>query len=104
MGVELIKKTSISPVADDILKIGKAASKTSTGLGIASMGVTVIDGLTSKDGWKNHHTADLVVGVAQTFLLGSGPVGWGIALLWTVADIATQAATEKSNTENLFDD
>lgn len=104
MGVELIKKTSTSPVADDILKIGKAASKTSTGLGIASMGVTVIDGLTSKDGWKNHHTADLVVGVAQTFLLGSGPVGWGIALLWTVADIATQAATEKSITENLFDD
>lgn len=104
MGVELIKKTSTSPVADDILKVGKIASKTSTGLGIASMGVTVVDGLTSKEGWKKHHTADLVVGAAQTFLLGSGLVGWGVALLWTVADIATQAATGKSITENLFDD
>lgn len=31
MGVELIKKTWTSPVADDILKVGKVASKTSTG-------------------------------------------------------------------------
>ncbi|MGN6292960.1 MAG: DUF6443 domain-containing protein [Chitinophagaceae bacterium] len=103
MGVELIKKTSTAPVADDILKVGKVASKTSTGLGVAGMGVTVIDGLTSKEGWKNHHTADLAVGAAQTFLLGSGPIGWGISLLWTVADMATQAATGKSITENLFD-
>jgi len=86
---------------NSLTNAGKIASKASTGLGIAGLAVTVIDG--SATGWKNHHTADLVVGATQTFLLGSGPIGWGIGLLWTVADLATQAATGKSITENLFD-
>jgi hypothetical protein len=65
------------------------------------MVVTAIDG--GVTGWKNHHTADLIIGGAQTFILGSGPVGWGFALAWTLADIITQGITEKSITENLFD-
>ncbi|MCX6324130.1 MAG: hypothetical protein NTZ41_08010, partial [Sphingobacteriales bacterium] len=79
MGVEVIKKTATSGVADDILKVGNIASKASTGLGVGGMVVTAIDG--GLTGWKNHHTADLIIGGAQTFLLGSGPVGWGFALV-----------------------
>lgn len=99
MGTEIIKKSAT--YSDDIAKVGKFASKTSTGLGIASMGITVVDGVAN--GFENHHYADLAIGAAQTFLLGTGPVGWGIGLTYLVADIIVTGTTGKSITENLFD-
>jgi hypothetical protein len=63
--------------------------------------LTAADGINS--GWKNHHTADLVIGAAQTFLLGSGPLGLGIGLTYFVADVIVTSATGKSITENIFD-
>jgi len=84
-------------------KVSEVAGKISTGAGIASLGVTIVDGLTSKKGWQPHHTADLVIGATQTFLLGSGPVGWGIGLALFAADLIVTSTTGKSITENLFD-
>ncbi|OQP64205.1 hypothetical protein [Niastella populi] len=84
-------------------KVSNAASKLATGAGVAGIGITVIDGLTSEKGWQNHHTADVLIGTAQTLLLGSGPVGWGIGLTYFVADFIVTSSTGKSITENLFD-
>lgn len=39
--------------------------------------------------WLNHHTADVLIGTAQTLLLASGPVGWGIDLTYFVADLVS---------------
>ncbi len=99
MGTTLIKNTAT--LTDDIANVGKYAARTSKGLGLLSMGATVADGITS--GFKPHHYADIVIGGAQTFLLGTGPVGWGIGLAWTVGDIITKGLTGKSITENIFD-
>jgi hypothetical protein len=88
---ELIRKRLTIPV---ILRRCRIASKTSTGL-------TVGDGYVN--GWKNHHTADLIIGGVQTFLLSSGPVGWTIGLVWLTADLIVTGLTKKSITENLFD-
>jgi hypothetical protein len=81
--------------------LGKVASKASTGLGALSIGITITDGLSGK--WKPHHTADVALGVIQTFCLGSGPAGWGIGLGYFIADAISQATTGKSITENIFD-
>lgn len=99
MGTKLIEETAT--ITTDIAKVGKVASGAATGLGILSIGVTVIDGAVT--GYKPHHYADIAVGAAQTFLLGSGPVGWGIGLAWTIGDIITKGLTGKSITENIFD-
>jgi hypothetical protein len=81
----------------------RLTSKASTGLGMLSIGITVVDGATSKGGFKNHHYADLAIGITQTFLLGTGPVGWGIGVTYFVADMIVTSTTGKSITENLFD-
>lgn len=83
-----------------VSKVAEVAGKASTGLGIASLGITIIDGLTSEKGWQNHHYADLVIGGA---LLAAGPVGWGIGIAYFVADLIVTSTTGKSITENLFD-
>ncbi len=101
MGTVLIKQSA--NYTDDIAKVAKISSRTATGLGVVSMVITTMDGATSQGGWKNHHTADLIIGGAQTFLLGTGPVGWGIGLVWLTADLITTGVTRKSITENLFD-
>ena len=99
MGTKLIKETAT--LTNDIAKVGKVASGAATGLGILSIGVTVTDGVFN--GFKPHHYADVVTGAIQTFCLGSGPVGWGFGLAWTVGDIITKGLTGKSITENIFD-
>ena len=68
MGTVLIKQRA--NYTDDIAKVAKISSRTATGLGVVSMVITTIDGATTQGGWKNHHTADLIIGGAQTFLLG----------------------------------
>lgn len=73
MGTVLIKRSA--NYTDDIAKVAKISSRTTTGLGVLSMVITTMDGATSKGGWKNHHTADLI----------------------------TTGLTKKSITENLFD-
>lgn len=52
---------------DDIAKIAKISSRTTTGFGITNMVIATIDGATSKSGWKKHHTADLIIGGGKLF-------------------------------------
>lgn len=102
-GTVLIKQSA--NYTDDIAKVAKISSRMTTGLGMLSMGVTIFDGTTSKGGWKSHHSADLIIGGVQTFLLGSGPVGWGIGLGYLAIDILWKntGGNGKSITETIFD-
>jgi RHS repeat-associated protein len=77
--------------------IGKALTRTGKVLGAAGIGATIIDGASGE--WKNHHTADVIIGAAMLF----GPVGWVGGLTYLAADLITQGITGKSITENLFD-
>jgi RHS repeat-associated protein len=99
MGTVLIKQSA--NYTDDIARVAKISSKTGKALGYVGVGLTIADGVTN--GWKNHHKADVIIGGAQTLLLGAGPVGWGIGLVWLTADLITTGVTGKSITENLFD-
>lgn len=99
MGTALIKQSA--NYTDDIAKVAKISSKIGKALGYVGVGLTIADGVTN--GWKNHHTADVIIGGAQTLLLGAGSVGWGIGLVWLTADLITTGITGKSITENLFD-
>jgi hypothetical protein len=80
---------------------GKFMESLGQKLTITSALVTVVDG--SIKGWKNHHTADLVVTGALYILAASNPLGWIVGGVYTIADLAVQAHTGKSITENLFD-
>ena len=101
MGTELIRKGA--NYTDDIAKIGSTSSVTGKLLGGIGVGLTFMDGMTSEKGWQGHHTADIVIGSAQIIFLGSGPVGWGVGLLYLGADLTTKGITGKSITENIFD-
>lgn len=81
------------------LKVSKAVGR---GAGVIGLGITLVDGVSGKGGWQNHHTADMVVGVTTVFLL-SGPWGWAIGGAYFITDIAVQGYTGRSITENLFD-
>lgn len=76
MGTKVIENTA--NYTDDIARVAKITSKITKTFGYANIGITIVDGVTN--GWKNHHKADLIIGVGQTLLLGAGPVGWGIGL------------------------
>uniref|UniRef100_A0A0N4ZEC1 AcidPPc domain-containing protein n=1 Tax=Parastrongyloides trichosuri TaxID=131310 RepID=A0A0N4ZEC1_PARTI len=69
-------------------------------LGGLSIIVTVADGL--DNGWKNHHTADMAIGIATTFMM-SGPWGWALGAAYYITDAAIQARTGRSITEHLLD-
>ena len=92
-GGELSKGTA------SYLKLSKGLAR---GAGYLALGTTIYDGVTSEKGWQNHHTADLVIGVATVFVV-SGPWGWAAAGVYFVADLTVQYYTGKSITENLFD-
>lgn len=68
-----------------------------------SAGITVGDGI--KNGWKPHHTADLVVDATLYTVAASVPVaGWIAGGIWFVGDLISEHLTGKSITENIFDD
>ena len=91
----------VSKSADDLLKTASSISKISKGLGVIGTLGTVADAAI-KGEWKNHHAADVAVGLAMTFA-SSGPFGWIAGAAYFVADAAVQAKTGKSITEHLFD-
>ncbi|HEX2846729.1 MAG TPA: RHS repeat-associated core domain-containing protein, partial [Chitinophagaceae bacterium] len=90
-----------SSAASELTKASSAVKTVSRGLGVLSMLGTVGDAA-SKGEWKNHHTADVVIGLATTFA-PLGPVGFIGATLFFIADLAVSASTGKSITEHLFD-
>jgi len=89
-------------IGDEGLKYLKISKGVSTTAGAVGVLVTVTDGLMGKQGWQNHHTADLAIGIATTFML-SGPWGWAVGGTYFLTDLAVQKYTGRSITENLFD-
>lgn len=81
------------------LRFFKGAGTTA---GAVSVLGTIGDGLTGERGWQNHHTADLAIGIATTFML-SGPGGWGIGGAHFLVDLMVEHYTGRSITQHLFD-
>ena len=83
----------------------KAGSKFATRLGIVGVALTGVDAVIQGE-WKNHHTADALIGTALTvggFIPG---INVGIAVVggaYFIADFAWQRYSGKSITESLFD-
>lgn len=71
-------------------------------LGVAGMGVTVLDAALQGK-WENHHTADLIIGGVTTFLLVSNPVTATLTGAYFLVDLGFQVTTGKGITEHLFD-
>jgi hypothetical protein len=91
----------VSNSADDLLDAASVLGKLNKAAGVVGTLGTVADAAIKRE-WKNHHTADVAIGLGMTFM-ASGPAGWVIGAVYFVADAAVQAKTGKSITENLFD-
>ena len=90
----------VSQSADDLLKTASNIGKVNKALGVFGTLGTVADAAQKRE-WKNHHTADVAIGLGMTFA-ASGPAGWILGAAYFVIDAAVQAKTGKSFTENLF--
>ena len=83
--------------------LSKSLTRAGVGLSAVSALITVADGY--NNGWKNHHTADLIVNGTLTTLSIVCPVAGLVAGgLYFVGDITSQYFTKKSLTQNLFDE
>ena len=69
-------------------------------LGGAGIAITIGDAMSN--GLKNHHIADIAIGIVTTFVITS-PIGFGVGTLYFVGDIAIKSYTGKSITEHIFD-
>jgi len=109
-----VNTTSLITPIQTMLKVGpanllvsntlsKTLTRTGVGLSAVSALITVADGM--KNGWENHHTADLIVNGTLTGLSVVCPVAGLVAGgLYFVGDIASQYYYHKSLTEKLFDE
>lgn len=91
----------VSKPADALLDVASKVGNVNKGLGVISVSSVAADAGIKND-WKNHHTADVFIGLAMTFG-ASNPVGLAISVAYFVADTAIQAKTGKSITEHIFD-
>jgi RHS repeat-associated protein len=83
--------------------ITKGLTRTGFVLAGVSAGLTIYDG--ARNGWQDHHSADLVVNGALTGLSIVCPAaGLVVGGLYFVGDVASQYYTGKSITQNLFDE
>lgn len=95
-----------------------SAGKLGTTLGLVGVAVTAIDGFTNKDGWQNHHTADVTIGLVLTgatvlastatiaaFIPGVNVAVAVIGLAYFAIDLAVQIGSEdhQSITQKFFD-
>jgi hypothetical protein len=78
----------------------KFCQKLNAGAALIGMTVTYYDGRVNNE-WKNHHTADLLIGASMMFL--TGPVGWVIGGAYFVTDIGFQCVYKKGITEYYLD-
>jgi len=94
---------SFGGTSSEIITGGEFAEGASKGFALFGAGLTVADGL--ENGWKPHHTADLVVDATiYTFSAAVPVAGWILGGVWFVGDMITEQITGKSITENVFDD
>jgi hypothetical protein len=72
--------------------------------GVVNMILTTGDGVSN--GWKNHHTADLIV-ISTEIGLGlfeaTSPIGWAFGAAMFVGDLISEHYTGHTITENIFD-
>ena len=97
---------SLSGTSSEILNAGQVGKITGVTLGVVSVGLTVVDGLTNEKGWQNHHTADAIIGTTEIGLglfEATSPVGWAFGLCMFVGNLISEHYTGKTITENLFD-
>lgn len=72
------------------LSTAKGLSRVGAGLAVVSVGLTIYDGLTGKDGWQNHHNADLIIaGALYGTALAVPVVGWIAGGLYLAADLTS---------------
>jgi hypothetical protein len=60
----------------------------------------------NKNGWQNSNTADVALGVGQIALAmfeATSPIGWAVGAGLFVGNLISEHYTNKSITENLFD-
>ncbi len=87
----------------EILTGGDLAEGVGKGFAYLGAGLTIYDGV--ENGWKPHHTADLVVDATIYTISASVPVaGWIVGGVWFFGNIITKELTGKTVTENIFDD
>ncbi len=88
----------------EILSAGNVGKIAGTGLGVLNMVLTTGDGVSN--GWKNHHTADLIVSATEIGLglfEATSPVGWAFGAAMFVGDLISEHYTGHTITENIFD-
>ncbi len=94
---------NVFPKVGTVKHVGGIAKWLGRATGVFGLGLTYFDG--TKNGWHNHHTADIVVG-GVFFITGtiiSGPYVVMAGGIYLITDIGSQVYTGKSLTENLFD-
>jgi hypothetical protein len=95
-GVQASKTTSLS--------YAKVVSRASTTLAVVGALGTLYDGLSSPQGWQNHHTADLLISGVIYGLAAAVPVaGWIVGGAYFIGDVTSYAISGKSLTQNIFD-
>ena len=106
---EIVKKSvsssdiafQVSKSADELLDAASTVGKLSKAAGVIGT-LGVVGDAAIKGEWKNHHTADVAIGLGMTFMV-SGPAGWVAGAVYFVVDAAVQVKTGKSITEHIFD-
>ncbi|MEM0940472.1 MAG: hypothetical protein AAGI25_11900 [Bacteroidota bacterium] len=71
-------------------------------LGVIGIGIILTDAAVQGH-WQHHHTADVAIGVATTFLLASNPITATIVGSYFLLDLGVQLYSGRSITEHLFD-
>jgi RHS repeat-associated protein len=106
---EIVKKSvsasdisfQVSKSADDLLDAASTVGKLNKAMGVVGT-LGVVADAAIKGEWKNHHTADVAIGLGMTFMV-SGPAGWVAGAVYFAVDAAVHAKTGKSITEHIFD-
>jgi RHS repeat-associated protein len=106
---EIVKKSvsasdiafQVSKSADDLLDAASVVGKLNKAAGVVGVLGVAADAARKGD-WKNHHYADVTIGLGMTFMV-SGPTGWATGAIYFVVDAAIQAKTGNSITEHIFD-
>ncbi len=97
---------AVGGTSSEILTAGKLGKLGGTALGFFNLGTTIASGLTNRNGWENHQTADVVVSAMEIGLglfEATSPIGWAFGVGMFVGNLISEHYTHHTITENLFD-